>query len=197
VAHSWWTVLVGNDSIAAPVVDEPLAQYSACLVMRESRKDAADVCAAQIASGFGSLAATGDEDAPADQASDEFDSPTQYGGVVYGKAAWFYLVLEEELGGERVRDALREVVESHAFETIDAAALRADLVSALGAEVGPLWDRWMEQVHGEEDMPEFDAGLGGLGGLGDLGDLGDLDLENLDPELLAELMDLLGQLESS
>lgn len=199
VAHSWWTILVGNDSIAAPVVDEPLAQYSACLVMRESRDDAEEVCHAQIASGFGSLGATGDKDAVADQASDEFDSPTQYGGVIYGKAAWFYLALEQKLGADRVRDALRQVVESHAFESVDGAGLRADLVSALGEQAGPLWDRWMEQVHGQEDMPELDPGPGGLGGLGGLEglDLGDLDLENLDPELLAELMDLLGQLGSS
>ena len=31
LGHEWWHALVGNDSIAAPVVDEPLAQFSQCV----------------------------------------------------------------------------------------------------------------------------------------------------------------------
>ncbi|HSV38336.1 MAG TPA: hypothetical protein VLI04_06200, partial [Nocardioidaceae bacterium] len=117
VAHIWWTILVGNDSIAAPVVDEPLAQYSACLVLRTTRDGADEICKAQIVSGFEGLSMSGDKDTKADQASDEFASAAQYGGVVYGKAAWFYIVLEREFGKEKVRAALRDVVLERAFET--------------------------------------------------------------------------------
>jgi len=182
VGHEWWTVLVGNDSIAAPVVDEPLAQYSACLVLRSTTKDADKVCELQIASGYDGMRSAGDPDAAADRATDEFMSATQYAGLVYGKAAWFYLALEKVYGADRVRGALREVVSRHAFGSIDGAGLRAGLVAALDAKAGSLWNRWMEQVHGAEDMPETDLGVGGLlGGLGDL-----------DPDVFQDLLAQLG-----
>jgi len=182
VGHEWWTVLVGNDSIAAPVVDEPLAQYSACLVLRSSTKGADKLCELQIASGYDGMRSAGDPDAAADQATDEFASAAQYAGLVYGKAAWFYLALEKAYGADRVREALREVVSRHAFGSIDGAGLRAGLVAALDDEAGSLWDRWMEQAHGAEDMPASDLGVGDLlGGLGDL-----------DPEVFQELLAQLG-----
>jgi hypothetical protein len=190
VGHSWWTILVGNDSIAAPVVDEPLAQYSACLVVRSSGDDAADVCESQIVSGYSGMLALGGEDGPADRATDEFSSAAQYGGLVYGKAAWFYVTLDQEFGAERVREALRAIVDRHAFEVIGSADVRAVLVDTLGPRAGQLFDRWMHESHGEQDMPET-AALGGLSDL-DLGDLdlGDLgDLGDLDPEMLQDLLE--------
>lgn len=187
IGHMWWTIQVGNDSIAAPVVDEPLAQYSACLVMRTIRDtDAAQVCRQQIVAGYDGLRLLGDEDAKADQATDQFDSSTQYGGVIYGKAPMFYLALEKEYGAGRVRDVLRAVVREHAFETIDGAQLRASLVAGLDQKAGALWDRWMEEVHGAEDMPQSDAPTGS-GELGDL--LGNLD--GMDAKRLQELLEKL------
>ena len=39
VAHQWWHAMVGNDSISAPVVDEPLAQFSACVHFEQAHPD--------------------------------------------------------------------------------------------------------------------------------------------------------------
>jgi hypothetical protein len=132
------------------------------------------------------MLAAGDQDGAADRATDEFDSPAQYAGLVYGKAAWFYVSLEDAFGAARVRGALRDLVDRHAFEVVGTAEVRAVLVDSLGPRAGQLWDRWMRQTHGEQDMP--------TGDLGPMGDLGDLDLGGLgdaDPDLLQDLLDQL------
>ena len=92
IGHMWWHSLVGNDSIDEPVIDEPLAQHSACLVERVRRTpDAAAVCDAHTTGQFEQLTALlGVQDTAADQPADEFDSSTQYGALVYGKAPIFY-----------------------------------------------------------------------------------------------------------
>jgi aminopeptidase N len=154
VAHSWWTILVGNDSIADPVVDEPLAQYSSCLVVREGLPNAGEVCRAQIVSAYEGMRSLGESDTVADAASDEFRSPFQYSGVVYGKAAWFYIALEEVYGVDRVTDALAALVDRHDFETVTGDDVRSLLMAELGPRAGRLWDRWMRQRHGDADLAE-------------------------------------------
>jgi hypothetical protein len=152
VAHTWWTVVVGNDSVEDPVVDEPLAQYTSCLVVRELLPRGGEVCRAQLSSGYEQMRMLGQPDGPADRPSDEFDSGLQYGGLVYGKAAMFYLELERRVGEERLTEALRTLVEQGAFRMLTGDDVRRVLVAELGREVGPLWDRWMTEAHGDADL---------------------------------------------
>jgi hypothetical protein len=187
VGHEWWHVLVGNDSVLDPVVDEPLAQYSACLVLRTSEQGDVDgLCREHIESAYEQMRMLGDEDGRADRATDQFASSGQYAGVVYGKAAAFYLELEDEFGTEQVSDALSAVARQHAFTMMTAADLRRALAFELGdtGRFDRLWTRWMERTHGDRDLgvdPTVDAGgLGGLGGL-----LGG----EVDPEELQGLLD--------
>ncbi|MGI8899941.1 MAG: M1 family aminopeptidase [Nocardioides sp.] len=204
VGHEWWHVVVGNDSIRDPVVDEPLAQYSACLVLRERMKAGAeDLCRAHIESGYEQMRALGDQDGAVARATDEFDSSGQYAGVVYGKAAAFYLALEERYGRDAVVDALGAVTEEHAFTMMSSADLRAALGEQLGRQIADsrfegVWDRWMEQTHGDADLG-FD-GAGGVGG--NLEGLEGLDFDQLlqgsgqGPEELEKVLDqLLKELE--
>ncbi len=87
VAHQWWHALVGSDSISAPVVDEPLAQFSACVqAERRYPDDGAASCATHTDTQYQTMRLLGEDDAPADQPTDAFTSSLQYGGVVYGKA---------------------------------------------------------------------------------------------------------------
>ena len=194
VGHEWWHIMVGNDSVLDPVVDEPLAQYSACLVLRATETSDADgLCRAQIDSGYEQMRMLGDEDGRADRATDEFASSGQYAGVVYGKAAAFYLALEDAFGREQVGVALRAVTEDHAFTMMTAADLRDALAAELGdrERFDRLWTRWMERTHGDRDLAvDPSSGLGGLGGLGDLGSLdGLLGGDGADAGRLQDLLD--------
>jgi hypothetical protein len=204
VGHEWWHVVVGNDSVLAPVVDEPLAQYSACLVMREldpgPRKAVDALCDAHVNSGYESMRTLGDEDGRADRATTDYDSDFQYAGLVYGKAAAFYLALEDRFGADAVAAALGEVSERHAFAMLTTDQFRSALGEALDEPAfDRLWRRWMERSHGDQDLgvqPGGDRGAGGAGGLeGLLGGLGGSEVEPDDLDAL--LGDLLAQLDQA
>ena len=158
VGHMWWHSLVGNDSNTAPVVDEALAQHSACLVERVLRPDdAAAVCDINTAGQYQQLVSLmGIQDDAADQATDEFDSSLQYGALVYAKAPVFYRTLEEQYGVDETTAALATVVTDNAFGQITSDQLRDELGVALGdpAGVTELWQRWMNEAHGAEDLGE-------------------------------------------
>lgn len=152
VGHMWWHSLVGNDSIAAPIVDEALAQHSACLVERVLRpEDATAVCDVNTSGQYAQLVSLmGIEDDAADQATDEFDSSLQYGALVYGKAPVFYRELEAQYGVEATTAALAAVVDEFAFDQITSDQLREAIGRALGdpAGVDALWSSWMTGVNG-------------------------------------------------
>lgn len=170
VGHEWWHAVVGNDSVLDPVVDEPLAQHAACLVMRRSHPaDADSLCTGHADSAYEQMRLLGDPDAAAARPTDAFVSSGQYAGVVYGKAAAFYRELEEEFGRDRVSAALAAVVREHAFEILDDDRLRVTLARSLdgGDRFERMWTRWMQRRHGDVDLGVGPAsGLGGL--LGEL-----------------------------
>jgi hypothetical protein len=176
VAHQWWHALVGSDSIAAPVVDEPLAQFSACVHFDQAHPDdAGAACSIHTDSQYQTMRALGEPDAPADQPTDAFTSSLQYGGVVYGKAPGLYRAVGAAIGPEAVIAGLRAFVSTHAFGVAGSDDLRAALAAAApdrAAEVDALWQRWIEEAHGDEDL-----GAGELPG-------------SVDPEQLEDLEDV-------
>lgn len=172
LGHEWFHAVVGNDSIASPAVDEPLAQFAACVAMERIHPDNwRDICDAQTTDQFAQARALGVDDAPADQASDEFDSALQYGAVVYGKAPGFYFEAAEIMGWDELVDALAGFVEANAFSLVGTDVLRDHLVEAAGDDgpaIDALWERWFSEARGDEDIEATDLFGGGLGGLGDL-----------------------------
>lgn len=176
VGHQWWHIVVGNDSVQAPVVDEPLAQYSACLVMRRTQhgsqqKSREQLCDPHIGTSYTQMRLLGTSDAPALQRSDEFTSSQQYSGVIYGKVPYLYVALEDEYGQDPAVSALREVARHHAFGMISPAQLRRELSEAIGDPSGVqrMWRHWLRETHGDADVGVGSSGRGALGDLfGDL-----------------------------
>ncbi|HKA93008.1 MAG TPA: hypothetical protein VKE97_04340, partial [Acidimicrobiia bacterium] len=85
LAHQWWHALVGNDSIRAPVVDEPLAQYSMCVVA------AADGSPCTGIAGPGGARPSRTE--CADRPTTAFASASEYGSLIYDQAPDLYFAL--------------------------------------------------------------------------------------------------------
>ncbi len=189
VAHEWWHALVGNDSIAAPAVDEPLAQFSACVVFRARAPNrAAPVCEFNTVKQYQLLRTLGAPDARADQATTDFASSHQYGAVIYGKAPQLFERLRVVLGDETILSTLRRYAEANAFRMATPEALRGALVAGApsqSAEIDGLWRRWMEEARGDEDLGTA------AGGLGDLGGLGGADAQQL-TDLLTRLLEGVG-----
>jgi hypothetical protein len=139
LAHQWWHALVGNDSIRAPVVDEPLAQFSTCLVAAPSA-DVGGECS------FGGPAPDGLGTACANKPTTAFTSAEEYGSLIYDRAPGFYRALAGAVGNDATVAALRDVVTRHAFGVITADQLRAELTAAFpgqGDAVRALWDRYI------------------------------------------------------
>jgi Peptidase family M1 domain len=141
LAHEWWHALVGNDSIAAPVVDEPLAQYSMCLVVAQSFQGGGGDCI-----GIGAPRSRGRLDTCADRPTPDFRSADEYGALIYEQAAGFYFALSDTVGRDATVATLRGVVQRHAFGSITSAQLHDELVAAFpdrADEVRALWDRYI------------------------------------------------------
>ena len=196
LAHEWWHANVGNDSIESPSVDEPLAQFGACLAMERIHPDSwRDICEAQTIDQYGQARALGITDTIAEQPSDGFDSAIQYGAVVYGKAPGFYFEAADLIGWPELTAALHSFIDENSFALVSTDVLRAHLIEAsgdAGPQIGALWDRWFREAKGDEDIEITDplAGLGGLQGLEGV-DLDEL-FADLDPELAELFEDLLG-----
>jgi hypothetical protein len=141
LAHQWWHAVVGNDSIRAPVVDEPLAQYSMCLVAPQ-QSDVGGDC-----SGLGGLGFPGDTAGDcADRPTTAFRSADEYGALIYDQAPGFYFALAGVAGRDATVAALRSVVARHAFGIITPAELRDEIAAALPGQadaVRTLWDRYI------------------------------------------------------
>jgi hypothetical protein len=140
LAHEWWHALVGNDSIRAPVVDEPLAQFSMCLVT--SQQQLGDLeCV-----GRGGLGRGGAGRACADRPTADFSSADEYGLLIYDQAPGFYFALSDAVGRDATLAALRGVLARHAFGILTPAQLRDELAAALPDQadtVRTLWDRYI------------------------------------------------------
>jgi hypothetical protein len=141
LAHQWWHALVGNDSIRAPVVDEPLAQYSMCVVA------AAQASACDVGGGTGDAGSRGRARTEcADRPTTAFASAAQYGSLIYDQAPELYFTLASSVGADETIAALRGVVTRHAFGIITPAELRDELVAAFPRQadtVRALWDRYI------------------------------------------------------
>jgi hypothetical protein len=141
LAHQWWHALVGNDSIRAPVVDEPLAQYSMCLVGARQNGVSGDC------GGLGGLLPGGTTAGNcADRPTTAFASSNEYGTLIYEQAPGFYFALAGVAGRDATVAALRDVVARHAFGTITPAQLRDEIAAALPGQadtVRALWDRYI------------------------------------------------------
>ena len=138
LAHQWWHALVGNDSIRAPVVDEPLAQYSMC-VAAATDGGACDLLGGSERDGGG-------KNACADRPTTAFASAAQYGSLIYDQAPELYFALASSVGASETDTALRGVVTRHAFGIITPVELRDELVSAFPQQaetVRGLWDRYI------------------------------------------------------
>jgi hypothetical protein len=138
LAHQWWHALVGNDSIRYPVVDEPLAQFSMCLVATQ-QADVSGEC------GFGGLA-SGGLAVCGDRPTTAFTSANEYGNLIYDRAPGFYQALARAVGQDATVAALRDVVTRHVFGSVTAGQLRAELAAAFPGQedtVRQLWDRYI------------------------------------------------------
>ena len=169
VAHQWWAIGVGSDSQRHPFVDESLTNWSAMLYYedRYGKAKAAQMSELNLNTSFSMGAMLGGGDKPANLPTAAYTNNLQYGAVIYGKGALYYQKLRELVGDEAFFGALREYYARFDDKLAGPGDLKAIVIAkapAKRAQINALYTRWIDEVHGREDIG------GGLGGL-DLGGL--------------------------
>jgi aminopeptidase N len=116
VAHQWWMVVVGNDQINEPWLDEALMQYSTMLyyeaVYGEQR--AHRIRNAVFLQTHEALRRAG-RDMPAGLSADAYP-PGLYFDIVYDKGALYFHELRERVGDELFFDTLRSYYDRHRYQ---------------------------------------------------------------------------------
>lgn len=163
VAHQYFAGLVGNDSLRFPILDEPLAQYAAGLVVEDKDGPAAAQVAmdANVKLNYAVYRLLGGPDRPAARDITSFRSRVEYAGLVYGKAPYLYVALRQTLGEDRLHTAIRNAVERYRFRLVTPDEWFAALETAAGGPASGVQaarTRWLEDTHGDADLGVDDSG---------------------------------------
>ncbi len=154
LAHQWVPGLVGTDSQEHPIVDEALAQYLAGRVAEASLgpQAGADERDRNVLLNYALFRLLGGPDATAGRPTAAFGSTLEYGALVYGKAPYLYLALEERHGRAAVDRALRRAVEELAWGITDTDGWIGALERGGLNQAGGAAQRWWTEAHGDEDL---------------------------------------------
>ncbi len=166
VAHQWWAISVGSDSIRNPFVDESLTNYSAILYFEDRYgKDVADrMIDLHLKTSYSAGRMLAGNDAPASLPAASYAGNLQYAAVIYGKGALYYHALRRAVGDEVFFESLRDYYREFSGRIAGPRDL-LEIVQAKapGAGAGTIYRRWIEETHGDEDV-----GGGNLLGIGDI-----------------------------
>lgn len=176
VARQWFRAVVGSDPRSVPWLNEALTLDGAVRVAASQAgggdpgKIAADTAERRfIALNFQGMRAMGLPDLRADLPASSFKTLPAYSGVIGGKAPIFLARVRQLLGDAKVDAAIRSLRNQRAFRE----ASGPDLLAALdktdpyrAPQLDALADRWLRELHGDEDIAPLDASdlLDGMGG---------------------------------
>jgi aminopeptidase N len=140
VAHQWWYNVVGNDQVNRPWLDEGLAQYSTYLYFR-------DVYGDPGAKGFeDSLKRrwerVGSVEKPVGLPVGEYQY-REYGAIVYGRAALFFLALRDQIGEQKMAELLRRYYSEFAWRIASSEDFQALAESVSGQDLSALFQKWV------------------------------------------------------
>lgn len=169
-AHEWWGMAVGSAPERTPVLDEALAHWSALVYYRETKgpERAAQAREDQLRGVYEIYRTFGGDDMAADRNAHDYRNTFQYAAIVTAKGALMFEALEKLLGSARVFTALRRYHEANHFEIAELDDLRGAFIAEAPIEqrhaVVRIFDRWLTEKHGDEDVappnPQLAAALG-------------------------------------
>lgn len=140
VAHQWWYGVVGNDQVNQPWLDEGLAQYSTYLYY-------GDV--------YGDSGAKGFEDSlrrrwervsfvekPVGLPVGDYGD-REYGAIVYGRAALFFLTLRDQIGEQKMAQLLQRYSSDFAWRLANSQEFQALAETVSGQDLDALFKKWV------------------------------------------------------
>lgn len=163
VGHEYFAELIASDSHREAAFDEPLAQYAATVAMEDvhGRAAARAMLAANAKLQYALYRLLGGSDRPVVRDNATYGTPLEYAALVYGKAPYLWIALEERLGRDRLHAALARLVAAHRFGIVTTHGWIAELADALpgrSGDIRALAARWLDEVHGDQDLGVDDTG---------------------------------------
>lgn len=143
IAHQWFHGLVGNLSLAEPVVDEATAQYLtyAYWAERHGQEAASLVARSLFVDPYVSALAGGMDDAPPLQHAGDFPDADVYGILVYSRAPLGLIAAERATDRDAVLGFLAALVSRHGLGQLDAATMLEEATLA-DPRIGDALRRW-------------------------------------------------------
>jgi hypothetical protein len=140
VGHQWFYNLVGNDQLDDPWLDESLAQFATLQYFTDEYGQAGS-------QGFrASLEARwehiGNENIPVGLPVREY-TDTEYGGIVYGRGAFFFEALRDEMGAEKFDIFMKEYVKSNAWDIATPEKMKGLAEQNCGCDLTALFKKWV------------------------------------------------------
>ncbi len=160
LAHQWSPGLVGTDARTSPVVDEPLAQYLAGRYVQSLFGDAkgAEIRDRNVLLNYVAYRTMGGRDGAADRPTDTFRSTAEYAGLVYGKAPYLYVALEEELGRARLDKAIAGAIDRCSWTVVSGDDWLEALQRSGARGAVTTGRRWWKEAWADQDLKVDDEG---------------------------------------
>jgi hypothetical protein len=177
VAHQWWAIAVGSDSIRNPFVDESLTNYSTMIYFedRYGKETAGKMIDMHLKTPYTLARMLGLADAPANLPTSAYRSNVQYSAIVYGKGALYYDSLRRAIEDEAFFSALRTYYnEYRSRQAGPRSLLEIFAKEAPSGGTEALYSRWIEEKHGDQDISK--------GEIFGISDIFDKLLKNANPE---------------
>ncbi|MEC7239726.1 MAG: hypothetical protein VXW32_00670 [Myxococcota bacterium] len=154
LAHQWSPSLVGTNAHRSPVVDEPLAQYFAGRAIQNQIGDVegASQRDQNVLLNYAVYRLMGGADAPADRPTGEYSGALEYAALIYGKAPYFYVDLEQRVGRGRLDAAIAGAIEDLAWGVVDGQEWLETMERNGATQASILGSRWWSESHGDEDL---------------------------------------------
>lgn len=163
VARQWWGIAVGSDCERFPYLDEALASYSAAYYHEKVyEKGFADLIQKQQLHGtYQGYRMLGGPDLEVDKPARDFRNALQFTAIVQAKGAILFLLLRQELGDKKFFGALKSYYAANRSQIVTPNQLRAAFLNVTEDQrtVNALFQRWLKEKHGDEDIGTPDLTL--------------------------------------
>jgi hypothetical protein len=149
VAHQWWTIVVGNDQIDEPWLDEALTQYSTMLYYEKTygKQRADGILYGVFVQTYESLKRMG-RDMPAGLPANAYP-PDLYWDIVYDKGALFFHELRERVGDDAFFAVLQTYYIRHRYQIATPDSFLGTVEEITGDPHLDLFETWI-RGHSEQ-----------------------------------------------
>ena len=161
VAHQWWPMQTATNEAEEPWLDEGLTEYSGMRYMQTANERLGPGPVSIDMASYERAQYSAEPGVPATRAARDYEG-LAYGSAVYSKPAVGLATLEQVVGTERMRAALKAYLEDFRFRHPTAADFRASLQTSLDQDLDWFFDDFLA-TGGEIDYAVGDVRQTGAG----------------------------------